>query len=394
MSEQLTPLAIAPPEAYAPPIQEVGFEQFSHDKRELPDPIVLDLMNNSLRSSPDEKGGRFVKSYLDQLQTDESDNSFINNPEELKASRNQLSDFVSGHLRLRTTDKLNPRQQQLVSTKLEDFKQKIESDKGRVDDYIDGIYRGERKDLPRDALNFHGLNITKGDTTVDLLKSKLPGVRSNMVMQREATGLFVHYSTEGYLEKAEAGNKPELTRRIYLNPKVESSVEIFQAVVESAEAAGITMKGKVFDRTLEAINRLATSESERTMRGDGIVLYAGEDADALLGLVEAVYKDNPAAFEGRRVSRIPMRIAEGVAIGDEPVTKPGEEAESLTSQRATILEVASATTKQRLGLSPSANIPAGQEQQALATYRQVYGELALQAGVNPENIAFNLPQAA
>jgi len=387
----LAPAETAPP----PPRSELSFKQFEEAGKQLPDSVVLDVMNDQLQSVPGEQP-RFLKSYLDQVRTDESDNAYIDSPDQVIGFRNELTDFVSSHLTVKTSNKLlSPQQKDVITGKVEDFKDKLEADKVEVAEYITGTYEGKQQPIPRGALGYNGLTVITKNGTVDLLKDKVPGVRANITMQREASGSFVHYASEPYLDKRSSGVKPELGKRIYLNPKIESSIGIFTDIVEAAEAAGITMKGKVFDRTLEAVARRADNPDKRTARGDGIVLYAGEDADALLGLVEAIYKDSPGAFEGRKTSRIPLRIAEGIAVGDEPIkTSSDEEAESLTSSRAGAIQVASGEAKRMLGLQASEEIRPGQEAQAVAAFRTAFKQVATQAGIDPDNLAFNLPKAA
>ena len=404
MSEQISatapnPAEILPPriaEAITQPLTpEISFKQFEEAGKQLPDSVVLDVMNDSLQSVPGETP-RFLKSYLDQVRTDEFDNSFMDSADQLITFRDELTDFVSGRLAVKTSGKLlSPQQKDVVVNKVESFKDKIEADRTEVTQYISDTYSGDRPPIPRGALGYNGLTITTKDGTKDLLKDKIPGIRANITMQREAAGNFVHYATKSYLAQRASGVKPELSKRIYLNPKIESSISIFKTVVDAAEAAGITMKGKVFDRTLEAVTRHEDNPAERTARGDGIVLYAGEDADTLLGLVEAIYKDNPLAFQGRKTSRIPLKVAEGVAVGDEPTKlSSDDETESLTTSRAGAIEIASALARQALGLQASEKIKPGQEAQALAAFRAAFQQTAIQAGIDPENLAFNLPQAA
>lgn len=401
MPEQLQASAVNPYEVSAPPaevlrsdVPEVSFQQFEQTGKQLPDKIIMDVMNDQLRSVPGEQP-RFVKSYLDQLKGDTSDDEYLGSPDKVVGFRNELADFVAENLKIATSTSLDPQKKALIDGKLQAFTQKIESDKAHVNQYLAGMYEGAQAPIPRGQLGFNGLTVDTKNGKIDLLSKKLPGVRANITMQREATGNFVHYASQSYLEQRSSGTKPELGKRIYLNPKVESSVGIFTEVVQAAEAAGISMKGKILDRTGEAIAKHNEKPGEYTMRGDGIVLYAGEDADALLGLVEAIYKDNPDAFSGRHTSRVPLKIAEGVAIGDEPaVLNEDGEAQSLTSHRAGLIEQASGVAKHRLGIQPSQVVAQGQEQQAIAAFRQAFEEIAISEGVDPQNLAFNLPKAA
>ena len=232
------------------------------------------------------------------------------------------------------------------------------------------------------ALEFHGFTVQRTDGKhVDLLDGNTPGnVHANLFIQREIAGTFVHWTSKEYLKKRVAGNKPPLTRRIYLNPRTQDAVRVFREVVDAASAANLSVKGKILDRSSEANVMKAYNDQDaanRDVRGDAIVLYAGEDeANELLAIAEQVLNQNPAAFKNRDVSSVPLKLAGGLAIGDEP----GEKGASLTSHRAGVLEEVASEVR---------NNDPGTKEARVKVFKALWKTAASQKNINPDNMAFN-----
>jgi len=114
------------------------------------------------------------------------------------------------------------------------------------------------------------------------------------------------------------------------------------------------------------------------LRGDGIVVYVdGKHANEVLEMTQDIADDNPDAFKGRKTSRIPQPVAEGVAVGDEPTQAPGK---SLTSHRERIFSDAAEQTRKS----------GKQGEEARAMFRDLVRQNAIAEKVNPDNVAFNL----
>lgn len=381
--EVAVPLAPSPEVGVNPDTSPsfVGFEQRS---KQISDGTIAAIMEDKLETVPGEKAFS-IKSWLDQIPSDTSDAEFTHDPAKIVSFRDQLSDFVVKRLAIGSKrGALDDKTRAFLRDRKQEFQDKVIADKDKVADFVHHI--DDKSKRPNYAVaEFYGMTIETSDgRTHDLLDGDGAGlVRSNIIVQRGITGQFVQYSSRGYERARLAGEQPQLERRIYLNPRIEDSVAIFDQIVGAAEEAGVVMKGKIFDRLAEGVDKDAREKAagEFSMRADGIVLYAGKDADALLGLVEAVYKDHEESFRGRKTPKIPLKIADGVAIGDQP------DEGSLTSHRAALLERAKKETQHRLGVA------SGDKAEAVKVFRSVYEQMAHAENVDPNNIAFNLKAA-
>jgi hypothetical protein len=355
------------------PRPTLTFENAQEKNRPFSDEFVDAAVNGSLRVG-DEKI-QLLKAYFDQVPVDNSDNEFVRNPGEVKEYRDDLSDFVINHLRL-----IVPRSQsqhaEHLKVKKRAFLEKVDDDKKIIRDYIDTLDRGRepRPRYPESAFDFQGLRLPTEGGEADLLEGvEVSGIRANLQVQSGLTQSFLHWTSRDYL-KRQNNEKPKLTRRIYLNPRVRSSIRIFSEVIDAAEAAGLQVKGKILDRSGES--ELLTGSATRTMRGDGIVMYVSEEeSNRLLGLIEDIYKNHYADFAGRKTSRVAMPIGEGVAVGDEPEA----EGESLTSHRAKVME----------GIIRTLQSEKLDEEARLRRYHELWRVAAKDAGINPHNPAFN-----
>ena len=151
----------------------------------------------------------------------------------------------------------------------------------------------------------------------------------------------------------------------------------------------ILAQGKMLDRSYELTKQIKKQRAV-PMRADAIVLVVGDrDADKVLDMALSIYRNNPAIFADRPTPKIPLRIAPGIAVGDES-TKAGF---SLTSHREEIISQALALTRQRLGIELTGNVTAERVNEALGIFRNTFIDIARANGVNPNNLAFNLPKS-
>ncbi|HET6924636.1 MAG TPA: T3SS effector HopA1 family protein, partial [Candidatus Saccharimonadales bacterium] len=248
---------------------------------------------------------------------------------------------------------------------------------------------GTRHRYPRHEMEFHGFNLTTTDGPKDLLHSnvKVAGIRPNIHVQGGLTSNFIQWRSSAYVEAAGRGEKPDLVKRIYLNPTMESSVKIFTEIVDAADKAGLQVKGKILDRSTSAVSSFTFKKdgSIGSLRGDGIVIgTSAKDANSLLGIVEEIYNKHRAAFAGRKVPRVPKQIGQGVAIGEDI-----SDTESLTSHRAAVIGNAALLAKEKLGLQQWEKVSPVQEAKAIQTFRKLWSQVAAANGIDPQNIAFN-----
>lgn len=322
---------------------------------------------------------------MSQVPSDESDVEFASSPSRVIKYRNKLSDFVIDNLTVgQLPSELSDGARNYFKQRKIGFIQKLEEDKDRVANFINSWYGDDANKFryPTSAFEFSGMNVEmiRGDTkeSLDVLSDRIDGVRPNIQMQRGFGQLFVHIDSNNYSQEYLRRSRPEITRRIYLNPKIEYSIYIFDQVIQSANQAGIIMKGKLLDESQEVLGPVRRQGvGEYSLRGDSIVLFAGDDSDRLLQLVESIYKENNIAFDGRGITKAPMEIAEGVAVGDEP------DSGSLTSHRSAFLEDVRSEAKKSIAgrsINPSTKVK---------LFRKIYEEMARSDNINPNNIAFN-----
>lgn len=84
-------------------------------------------------------------------------------------------------------------------------------------------------------------------------------------------------------------------------------------------------------------------------------------------------------FSGRKTSKIPQAVADGISVGSEPKRKPGTDKESLTSHRLVLLN----TVARKVAASGKTG------KEAREAVRRGIRYYAKQEGVDPDNIAFN-----
>lgn len=350
--------------------------------RELPDPLtdefILDALSGDLQTPGGEKAWS-VKSYLDSVPADSSDKEYASTNSEVIQLRDELTDFVARELKIHSP----PAYRSHLEDRKRHFMARLEAGKQAFRTYVKG--REARKDLrenkvPMTDLSFYGLTVMmEGGNSVDLLESSVKDIYANMFVQREIGGNFIHWSSDEYVEKKAAGNRPKLTRRIYLNPRPQDSVSVFSDVIHAAENAGLAVKGKIYDRTYDSLVMKAYDSvgENYNLRGDGIVLYATEDeADKLLVVAQDVYDAHGQAFSGRGLSQVPFELAPGLGIGDEP-THTGV---SLTSHRAGVIEEVLSKVRESGESDPRTQV---------ALFRRLWQTEAALENIKADNPAFN-----
>ena len=350
--------------------------------REMPGPLTDEFIINALSGDLQTPGGEkawSVKSYLDSVPADSSDKEYASTNSEVIQLRDELTDFVAKELKIHSP----PAYQSHLEDRKRTFISRLEAGKQAFRTYVKG--REARKDLienrvPMADLSFYGLTVMmEGGNSVDLLESSVKDIYANMFVQREIGGNFIHWSSDEYVEKKAAGNRPKLTRRIYLNPRPQDSVSVFSDVIHAAENAGLAVKGKIYDRTYDSLVMKAYDSvgGNYNLRGDGIVLYATEEeADKLLAVAQDVYDAHGPAFSGRGLSQVPFELAPGLGIGDEP-THAGV---SLTSHRAGAIETVLEKVRESGESDPRTQV---------ALFRRLWQTEAALENIKADNPAFN-----
>lgn len=183
--------------------------------------------------------------------------------------------------------------------------------------------------------------------------------------------LWIQHNSLKFLQ--ENGKNPNKypTVRIYLNPQLQYSLDIYKKIFAKATREGLRFQAKIMapsgytkhlvGKVVDYCAELATGRLET--RRDPIVFYGFEESkDKLLRIIEEVYFQHESAFEGRETGAIPLAIAPGFAVGENPVGLDGEE--SLTDHRQRVIKAANYDAKKFRMNAASWNI-------------------------NPDNIAFN-----
>lgn len=159
--------------------------------------------------------------------------------------------------------------------------------------------------------------------------------------------LWIQHNSLKFLR--EDGKNPNKypTVRIYLNPQLRDSLDIYKKIFAKATREGFRFQAKIMapsgyakhlvDKVVDYCAGLAAGRLET--RRDPIVFYGFEESkDKLLRIVEEVYSQYESAFEGRETGAIPLAIAPGFAVGENPVGLDGEE--SLTDHRQRVIKEA------------------------------------------------------
>lgn len=368
------------------------FEEAEKLKKGFSDQFIDGFLDDELKGATGET--TLLKNYLDQVPATAEDAEFVRNPDSMSDIHEQIRDMIADHLKIAVAPGTDPRAVEFLSGKKQDYLEKLragsEAAKRFFHDVVDRSKRVSTRDI---SLGHISVPTEKGEVDILSAKESVPGVRPNIRIQEELAGEFVHWSTDKYVLAKVRGElkDSDTTKRIYLNPSAEDSVKLFTVIMTTANEAGMKVHGKMLDRSLEAAGetRRAARGDAISHRADGIVMYVSDaEADALLSMVEAISKDTPDTFKGRSAAKIPIKIAEGIAVGSEPVTEKGT-TESLTSHREKLLHETKEETKKQLGVGQHEKIPPQLTAQARKVFRDRFRQVAAKHGVNADNFAFN-----
>lgn len=310
-----------------------------------------------------------VKTYLDNVDLTPEDKAVVDSPDRIADLYERTTEVMTRNLKIWTPNNnaaLRDRTMKARRDFLGGLRSDLSDTKSAIMDWCNGQGR-----FPTDRVTYAKSLVVDGKDILDAEVSA--AVRPNIKIQHQMTTDFIMgYSDKRVAEKL-SKQAPALGRRIYLNPDMEALPDVFEKVLQVANAKGIPLQLKMLQRTIDAAS--AHKSNSGYMRGDGIVVYVGEkDADVVLDEVLKIVRLEPSVFKGRRVSRIPVAVAEGVAVGDEPTEQ------SLTAHRADILQ----EVVEKVRTSGSKGLVARD------LFRKTFHDIAVQRGVNPDNIAFNL----
>jgi hypothetical protein len=336
-----------------------------------------------------------IKLYVDQVMLpDKQEWETSKSPEALATLHAEITQLIIDNLRLYSAG-FTAEQQRIVGLERDKYFEGLRKDSGEWKAAAEGMLTGQDVNTLSNVAVLTGLRIPVSDGSrheiLDFGGDKIKGLRSNIRIQG-GSNQFIHWETDAVTKAKLNGQEPNLDKRIYLNPKTSEVSTIFSTLMQSFNERGILVQGKMLDRSYDLARQVQRHEAT-PMRADAIVLVVGDvDADKALDAVLSIYRNNPAIFADRPVPKIPLKIAPGIAVGDEVIGT----GESLTSHRAKIIESALALTRQRLGLDSAKKekVAVGHEDEALSTFNAAFVELAKANGINPRNLAFNLPKTA
>jgi hypothetical protein len=277
-----------------------------------------------------------TKGFLDKVETTPADEAIISDPESIAATYLATTDMLARNLKLLTKPGMAVGRKHQLKTAKEAFLTDLAAESQTAADEIVSWSEGQTKRFPVAATEYRGLEVD-GQDPLNAADKGADDFRPNLKIQRQIGGTFIMgYSDKRVGEKLQ-GTDEDATQRIYLNPDLLATPKIFEQLLEGANQAGISLQLKMLQRApelAEAHLRRTSGQPVDALRGDGIVIYTdSESANTVLELALAVAKDHPEAFVGRKTSRIPQRVAEGVAVGDEPQVR----GKSLTSHREEII---------------------------------------------------------
>lgn len=352
----------------------------------FPPEFVTALLNNELQE-PDGSRVLMLKNFLDLTRAGVDEEAISKNPEKLGELHEEIADMIANNLQVRVLD-LTDKEKQFVKQRKQEYIKRLKQDSDSFKKMIEQLADGKRANKIADVADYRGFNIPTQSGTIDISDQtgqKLPNVRPNIRVQREITGQFIHWETDKLSSVKLQGAKADLDRRIYLNPNTPEAVKIFTELMKKLNEAGIAVQGKVLDRSYELAGKIKQPKVE-AVRADTIVLYTAEqDADVVLNTVLAAYQANKKAFAGRPTPAVPMKVAPGISVGDEPHAQ----GESLTSHRADVIGQAVREAQTKLGIVGK-KIPKGKEGDAVKMFQSIVSDLLRKNDIDPKNIAFNL----
>lgn len=365
------------------------FEQAQESKKKFSDTFIDNVLSaESGDLLPFTVGAERVglKGYLDKVEATDTDKTILDDPEAIAAVYLNTTDMIARNLKIKVAKGLQPARIQEIAGAKESYMSSLKDEADTTaDKIVDWCESADQKKSPRpgEAFGYYGFKV--GDTDVLAWGEKgASDFHPNIKVQRQGGGNFIFGYSDARISQRMDGNRDTLDQRIYLNPDIMASPQIFEKVLEAANEAGIPLELKMLQRAEELgsahIMKSRNPKNGDALRGDGIVIYtASESADDVLALALAAAKDNAEAFSGRETSRIPQKVADGIAIGSEPVQAPGQNAESLTSHRTKVIEKVAGIVAQ--------SGKTGQE--ARDAFRRGMEYYSKREGFNPKNIAFN-----
>lgn len=358
------------------------FGEAAKPRKQFSDSFIRVAIRDKLEVDGEETGS--IKIFLDEIEPTAADLEVVDDPERIAALYEATTAMITRVLKVgvppagssEETQAIRETVRKAKADYLSSLSEEIPQTTSEIIDWCSGTTRR----FPKRAMGYYGFTIN-GKDILDAKGEGVPGVRPNIKIQRQEGGYFVMAYSDKRVREKLAGKAEDLEKRIYLNPDMEATPELFERLLQVASEAGISLQLKMYQRAPDAARaHRGRSKGEGTggLRGDGIVIYtSSKDADDVLSMVLSLAQDNPEAFKGRKTSRTPQAIAEGIAIGDEPTHEQGG---SLTSHRAGILEDVTRATRDS-GLE-------GEE--AAKYFRELFRRTAEERGVNPDNLAFNL----
>lgn len=208
---------------------------------------------------------------------------------------------------------------------------------------------------------------------------------------------WMQHSSKAYIQgRVDHQEHDPPTVRIYMNPNFNAMLDVYSEVFLRSEERGLRFQAKVFDPNLRSATEGGAWDTDKLTgfmknyanmktrrRGDSIVFYGYEGSeDALLGVATEVYREHGAAFLDRDVPVVPLRLADGLAVGEEPLGLSG--AESLSGHREAVL--AKCLTVLRENDPLWATRPKAER---CRLFCQRFRSVAVLNHINPNNIAFN-----
>lgn len=372
-----------------PEILATSFAEARARTKKISPNVVLGLLNGDLVGVDGKV--YFFKNYLDLVMPDDLERHARQTPEVLGQMHKEAMQMIIDNLSVGVTG-LTEQEKTHITQRKAEYIDRLKQDSDTWVELVKQIATSKQiSDNFTSTAEYRGFIITTNSGEMDISEftgNKMPNVRPNIRMQREITELFIHWETDKFNTSKLEGQEVKLSKRIYLNPKTINAVQIFTKLMHSLNEAGIFAQGKVLDRSYELAGQMLAS-SAKPIRADAIVLVVDEsEADRVLEMTLSLYTENPDVFTGRPTPKIPTRIAEGIAVGDEPRA----EGKSLTAHRAEVIQEAIMETKANLGLESWEKIPKDEVKAAMDTFQAVFLEVTKKHKVDQNNLAFNLPE--
>jgi len=374
-------------------VQYHSFEEARQAPRELSDELIDAAIDEyadkplAFKVGAEQVG---LKGYLDKVEATATDEAIISDPNSIAAVYLETTDMVARNLKIKVAGGTPPERIQEIAGAKQAYTAGLRQEALQTADQI--VAWAEAGDpravpAPNESFAYGGFEVPDGNgDTVDAfdMSKKTADFHPNLKVQRQLGMNFIYGYSDARVGQRMQGSAEAITERIYLNPDAMAAPHVFEQVLQAVNKAGIPIEMKMLQRAQEMgyahIEKARDASKGDALRGDGIVLYASkETANDVLALALAVAQDNPEAFAGRETSRVPQAVAEGVAVGSEPLQKPGEKKESLTSHRAKVLSIIS----QKVADSGKTG------QEAREAFRRGIDYYAAREGVDPHNLAFN-----